>query len=118
MLTASDLAGMQTTLGQSLPGTVVIQRSTQSSDGMGGISDAWAAVGTVSARVSPAGMGLDDLVGGEAVNIAPWVVTVPVGTSVTDRDRITYAGQTFEIEMVDSPRSYATCIRIHCKEVT
>ena len=117
ILTPSDLSAMQSTLGTSLPGTVVIQRSTQSSDGMGGVSDAWANVGTVSARVSPSGVGLDDLVGGEFTNVTPWVVTLPAGTSVTDRDRIAYDGQTFEVVAVDSPRSYATCVRVQCKEV-
>jgi head-tail adaptor len=118
MLTASDLTAMRATLGASLPGTAIIQRSTQASDGMGGVTDAWAAVGTVSARVSPSGMGLDDLVGGEAVNVTPWVVTVPHGTSVTDRDRLAVEGQTFEVVGVDSPRSYATAIRVQCREVT
>jgi head-tail adaptor len=117
MLTASDLTAMRSTLGTSLPGTVVIQRSTQSSDGMGGVSDAWANVGTVSARVSPSGVGLDDLVGGEFTNVTPWVVTLPAGTNVTDRDRIAYDGQTFEVVAIDSPRSYATCVRVQCKEV-
>lgn len=118
MISPADLAGLRTTLGESLPQTVVVSRSTASSDGMGGQDEVWAAAGTVAARISPAGDGMDDLVGGEAVNVAPWVVTLPVGTSITDRDRIIYDGQTFEVVGTDAPRSWATCIRVACREVT
>jgi head-tail adaptor len=117
VLSPAELAGMRSTLTASMPGTVVVMRSTQTSDGMGGVSDAWAAVGTVTARVSPTGAGLDDIVGGEFTNITPWVVTVPHGSSVTDRDRIAYLGQTFEVMRTSTPRSYESCVRLECKEV-
>lgn len=118
MISASELTKMQATLTASMPGTVTISRVTLTSDGMGGMSESWSTVGTAVARVSPTGAGLDDIVGGEVLNQTPWVVTVPVATSVTERDRIIYAGQTFEVIRTNNPRSWDTCIRCECMEVT
>lgn len=118
MLSAQELSGLRSTLSASMPDQVVVSRSTATSDGMGGQSEVWAAAGTVAARISPAGAGLDDLVGGEAVNVAPWVVTVPHGTNITDRDRIEWQGQTFEVIGVNAPRSWSACVRVECREVT
>jgi SPP1 family predicted phage head-tail adaptor len=108
---------MRNAVATTLPGTVIISRSTQGSDGMGGVTDTWANVGTVAARVSPAGAGIEMIAGGEFVAATGWVITVPVGTSVTERDRIIYDGQTYEITRTSTPRSYATCIRLDCNEV-
>jgi head-tail adaptor len=108
---------MRTTIAATLPGTAIISRSTQSSDGMGGVTDTWANVGTVSARVSPNGAGLEDIVGGEFTAATGWIITVPQGTSVTGLDRIIYEGSTYEIIRTSSPRSYDTCTRLFCNEV-
>jgi hypothetical protein len=81
VISATELTAMQADLTASMPSTVNISRVTLTSDGMGGQSEAWATVGTVVARVSPNGAGLDDIAGGEVINQTPWVVTVPVGTS-------------------------------------
>lgn len=118
MISATELTAMQADLTASMPSTVNISRVTLTSDGMGGQSEAWATVGTVVARVSPNGAGLDDIAGGEVINQTPWVVTVPVGTSVSERDRIIFSSQTFEVVRTDTPRSWDTCVRLECMEVT
>lgn len=119
-LSASDLQCIRTTANSFLPGTAVISRASYTTDGMGGSTDVWTNVGTVSARVSPNGNGIEEIIGGGAKmnSIAPWIVTVPVGTSINERDKITYANQTFEVVRTDDTRSYATNIRIYCNEVT
>lgn len=117
MLTTSDIAGMRATLDLSLPGTAIIVRPSGSSDGMGGVTDAWAAAGTVSARLSPSGSGSDQIAGGQVINEAPWTVTVPASTDVRTTDRITISGQTLEVVAITSPRSYETCLRAACVEV-
>ena len=118
MITATEIATMAATLTASLPGTVYLSRSTTTADGMGGVTDAWANVGTVSARVSPSGAGDDSIAGGEVTNASPWVVTLPAGTSVLDTDRIVYLGQTFEVLRSSTPRSYEACVRVECVEVS
>jgi head-tail adaptor len=118
VISAAELTAMRADLTSSMPSTVNISRVTLTSDGMGGQSEAWATVGTVVARVSPNGAGLDDIAGGEVINQTPWVVTVPVGTQVNERDRIIFSGQTFEVVRTDTPRSWDTCVRCECMEVT
>ena len=118
MISAAELTAMRADLTASLPGTVTISRVSLSSDRMGGQSEAWATVGTAVARVSPSGAGTDDIVGAEALSQIPWVVTVPQGTDVTERDRIIYEGQTFEVIRTTAPRSWDTCTRCDCMEVT
>lgn len=117
MLNASDLSCMRLTAGEAMPGTAIISRTSQTSDGLGGVTDAWVAVGTVSARVSTTGMGMDSIVGEGVLNVAPWVATLPVGTDITERDRITYQGATYEVVGTDAPRSYATCVRASLRRV-
>jgi head-tail adaptor len=119
-LTASDLSCVQTAVVSTLPDTVIISRSTQTSDGMGGVNDTWANVGTVAARVSPSSSGsgrTEQIVGGEFLAAIPWVVTMPAGTNVNERDRLIYKTQTFEIHRTDTPRSYPTGVRAFCAEV-
>lgn len=118
MLTASDLTCMRDSVEQTLPGTVTISRATGSSDGMGGQTQAWAAVGTVSARVAPMGSGDEDILGAVLRGRTGWMVTLPEGTDVTERDRVVYAGQTFEVLRTSSPMSYETCVRVQCVEVS
>lgn len=111
------MAGLRATLDQSLPGTAVIQRAAGSADGMGGVTSAWSAAGTVSARLSPSGSGSDELIGGQAVNEAPWTVTLPALTDVRTTDRISISSKTLEVVAVGAPRSYETCVRAACVEV-
>jgi head-tail adaptor len=118
VISAQELTAMRGDLVASMPSTVIISRVTLSSDGMGGQTETWANVGTVAARVSPRGAGLDDIIGGEVINQTPWMVTVPVGTSVTERDRVLYESQTFEVIRTNAPRSFDTCVRLECMEVS
>ena len=119
-LTTADLSCVQAAVVSTLPDTVIISRSTQTSDGMGGVNDTWANVGTVAARVSPssnASSRVEQIVGGEFLAAIPWVVTMPAGTNVNERDRLIYKTQTFEIHRTDTPRSYPTGVRAFCSEV-
>jgi head-tail adaptor len=118
VISAAELTAMRSDLTASMPSQVVIERVTLTSDGMGGQTETWAPVGTVVARVSPRGAGLDDIIGGEVLNQTPWMVTVPVGTSVTERDRVVYEAQTFEVIRTNAPRSFDTCVRLECMEVS
>lgn len=117
MLSAAELTALRATLTSSLPGTVSVSRVTLASDGMGGATETWAAVSTGAGRVSPAISGEDRIVGGENVNEAPWTVTLPAGTNVTVRDRITAGSATYEVVATSGNRSYETCVRCACVEV-
>jgi head-tail adaptor len=117
VLSAAELTSLRSTLTASLPGTVSVTRATLASDGMGGSTETWAAVVGAAARVSPSISGEDRIVGGKDVSEAPWTVTLPQGTNVTVRDRITTPTMTLEVVATSGARSFDTCVRCACVEV-
>lgn len=96
-----------------MPGSVVIERATYASDGMGGYSESWAAIGTVIGRVYPQtqrGQG-EFVTGGQVVSMTQWYATLPVGTNVTARDRLLYASRTWEVTSVNNDEMWQTAVR-------
>lgn len=117
LLSASELAAMRSTQNDTLPGTAVIMRNTPTADGMGGWTDAWAAVGTVDGRLAPAQeSGAEQLIAGRIVGEDAWVITVPQGTDVTERDRVTISARTFEV-VTALAWSWETARRVVATEV-
>lgn len=118
-LDATEIAAMRATVDDSLPDSVVVQRASYTADGLGGSVAAWAVAGTVAARVSPGqAQGEEPFAGGgRPVAEGPWVVTLPAGTDVTERDRIAFGTTTLEVRKVDQPRSWALDVRCECEAV-
>lgn len=110
MLTAGELAAMQAVQNRALPGTVVIERYGLTADGMGGYTEAWTAAGTVTGRIYPAA-GSERVTGGQPVSVAQWQGTFPVGTSLSAKDRVRYAGRTFEVTAVNNGEMWQTAVR-------
>lgn len=108
---------MQDTQEQALPGTVVIERTTQTSDSMGGVWDTWAAVGTAIGRIYPRERrGTGEMVAGaQIVSQTDWYATFPVGTDVTAKDRLLYDGRTWEVEKVNNSEMWQTAVRCELK---
>ena len=101
-----------------LPDTVVIWRYTADSDGMGGQTETWAAAGTVTGRLSPAGRaGAEAIIAERLTASEPWVITVPTGTSVKERDRLGIGTRTFEVEFVNEHAAWETALRCYSYEV-
>ncbi|MDQ5960159.1 MAG: Head-tail adaptor protein [Pseudomonadota bacterium] len=118
MLSASELAAMRATQAEALPGTAVISRNSPTSDGMGGWTDAWVAVGTVDARLAAAQeSGAERLIADRIVGLDAWIITTPQGTDVTERDRVVIDSRTFEVVTV-LPWSWETARRVVATEVT
>lgn len=103
---------------QFLPDTCSVLRATATQSG-DGASESWAAVSTVSCRVSPLASGSNETTGADesirAVN--QWAVWLPAGTDVTVADRIGYGSRTFEIGRVGA-RSFETVRECVCRELT
>jgi Phage head-tail joining protein. len=110
---------MQTVLNTSLPGTAVLQRNTQASDGQGGKTDAWAAYGTVACRISPfvRRMGGEENLGARVEAVRERLITLPASTDITETDRIVTGGQTFEVLAMDGARSYELGRRVHAARI-
>lgn len=113
MLTAADLAYMQDTQEQALPGTVVIERNTLVDDGMGGRIETWAAVGTVIGRIYPmVRRGMAEAVGGAQVQSSTqWFATLPVDTVIYAQDRLFYGDSTWEVLRVNNDEMWKTAVR-------
>jgi hypothetical protein len=113
MLTAADLAYMQDTQEQAMPGTVVIERYTLTPDGMGGQVEAWGAVGTVIGRIYPmVRRGQAETVGGaQVLSQTQWFGTFPVSTELYAQDRLLYGNSTFEVLRVNNDEMYQTAVR-------
>lgn len=118
MLTAAEITAMRDTIDASLPGTAVISRPTFASDGQGGSTATWAAVGTVIARVSPSTrQGVEPISGGGLSREADWIGTVPDGTDITVRDRLVHGGVTYEVIDTDLTRTWDLCVRVDLARV-
>lgn len=118
-LTTGEITAMRATLDASLPGTAIIKRATWTSDGQGGSTSTWAAVGTVDARLSPSQgrQRVEPVAGGGLVAESDWVATLPVGTDITTRDRLTYSDADYEVLAIDSPRSWDVAMRVELVRV-
>lgn len=114
MLSAAELAAMRDIEELVMPSTGVIERYGLTSDGIGGFTEAWAAVGTVSCDLWPVNQREERerfRSGGQIISKSDWFVTVPFDTNITAADRIVVDGRSFEIVFVPSDRSWSTALR-------
>lgn len=113
MLTAADLAYMQDTQEEAMPGTVVIERFALTPDGTGMAYETWTAVGTAIGRIYPRSTrGQGEIVAGaQVLSTVDWYGTLPIGTDVTAKDRLLYQSRTWEVIRVNNDEMWATCIR-------
>lgn len=114
MLTAAELVDLRSTQNSILPDTAIIQRYTLTSDGMGGYDQNWSNVGTVRCRLYPQtlrSMNENPNGGMQMISETRWFVTMPVGTSITAKDRVLIDGRTFEVYQVNNNESFQTAVR-------
>lgn len=117
MLSTADLDALRATLNESLPETAQVQRVTRTSDGLGGYTEAWAAIATVACRVAPSGNTPAEQVVAERIqDRVLWTLTLPAGTDVTPADRIAVGSRTFEVIGVLAPRSFELATRVAAVE--
>lgn len=113
MLTADDLAGMRSTLNDSLPDSGTIYQPSFTNSNLGGTTT-WVAAGTVAVRLSPVLQRIPFEGGqqGALTQTDDWWLTFPHGTDVRATYRVACLGGTFELSGVQGPRSYPLCIRV------
>lgn len=113
LLSAADLAYMQDTQEQAMPGTVVIERVTRTNDGMGGSYESWAAVGTVIGRIYPRSqLGSNEAVSGaQVISEIRWFGTLPMGTEIYPQDRLFYTNRTWEVTKTNNDEMWQTAVR-------
>ena len=112
LLPTSEITWMKTEQDRVQPGTAIVQRMGLTADGMGGYTEAWAAVGTVTARIYPQERSITEPVtGGQVVAITRWWFSAPVGTDVLPADRISASSRSYEVESTNNDESYQTAFR-------
>lgn len=121
MLTAAELTRMRADANRLLPDTATIYRRTVTEDSSGGEASDWSTrIGEVKCRLSAtsAKTRAKDAVRGERIEAAEgWIVSLPVGTDVTETDRLTINDTTYEVVSALDNRSYAVNIRLIVKRV-
>lgn len=117
MLGTAELAAMRTVEESAMSSTAIIQRYTLTSDGMGGYSEAWAAVGTVACDLWQINQtsSRERVTGGQPTQMAGWYITVPYDTTITAKDRIAISGRTFEVTFVPNNASWLTAMRVEAR---
>lgn len=113
LLTDADLAYMQATQMEAMPGTVIIQRYSAIDNGMGGAWEGWNAVGTVIGRIYPksVSLGREAATGAQMTSLTQWYATLPTGTDVTAKDRLLYGSRTWEVTSVNNSEMWQTAVR-------
>lgn len=118
-ISAQELAAIQADAAATLDKPCVINRKTTTKDKYGSQSTVWN-------KISPNGLmaGLTQPTAGQLQNyayaiasLATWQVHLPVGTDVQHQDRIVVDGQTLEVQVVLTPRSYAALLTVLASEL-
>lgn len=99
-----------------LPDTATIQRSAAASDGAGGQTLTWNAVGTASCRLAEPRGALRDVANRLDAQGA-WAITFPAATDVRVADRVVVNSKTYQVNFVTAPRSWETHRSALCVEV-
>lgn len=95
-----------------------IQRKSTASDGMGGTTDTWNNLSTPNCRVTPmSGRNAEGIAETRLELVDQWVILLPAGQDVTERDRIVALGQTYEVVAVRAPQSIEFIRMVECKLV-
>ena len=114
-LTASELSDMRRHLNATLPDTCAIYYVTRTSDGMGGVTEAWTARGTaIACRLSPARVGSQSGITQETVMEGQvWNLSVAHNQTVALDDKVTVSSDTYRVTQVNTNESELGMTRVY-----
>ncbi len=118
MLTAADLTFLQTTsmLTQTTPCQIL--RKSSVSDGMGGLTDTWVTLASVTCRIAPVLSRNQEVVDELRIEIlSRWFIALPAGQDIDVKDRIVAGGITYEVMSFDAPVTFELERIVTCEEV-
>lgn len=97
-LSTTQLTMMRATVAGTFSGTAIIQRKGWTSDGAGGSTADYAAVGTVSCQTTPRQAApTNEVIAAQLAGRAPYLIIVPYDTDIRDGDQIQADGRMFEV---------------------
>lgn len=114
MLTAAELTAMREVEECAMSSTGIVKRYSLTPDGMGGFTQAWAAIGTVPCdvwQINQRGEREKTANGAQPISKADWFITLPYNTDLLAKDRIEINDRTFEITFVPNDSSWLTALR-------
>jgi head-tail adaptor len=107
------MALMTATVTSTLPDSIQVQRKGRVADGAGGYTETWTTLSTVVARVDPMQERVAESLYAERVSSHKrWMIVMPLGTDVVEKDRLVFKGQTIQVDRVLSKASIEVCIMV------
>lgn len=117
-MSACELQQIADAINASLDQIANILRATISSDGAGGTIQDWQVVHTVPCRLAPefhTGIWHETL--GRETHDQPWLFTLPLGTDITEHDRLQVGTLILVIQQLTTFRSDAVDVRGMAREL-
>lgn len=114
MLSQIEIDNMQDLIETTFPNTGVIKRYTNTNDGFGGFTQSESTVVTVNCAFY-INSTKDVIVADGQQNQSTFTILFPVGTDITNKDRVSIGSRVFEVIQVQS-RSYELVIRVEVVE--
>ncbi len=113
----SEIAQQRTDAANTFNDSCVITRLAETSDGQGGMVQAWTPVGTADCRIV-ANTGLSKQVGAQFERVGAFTLTVAPGTNLLENDKVTLAGNetVYRVQFVDDVRAWQTAVRAQVDE--
>ena len=118
IISASELAQIQSDVAlAACDKDCVIQRATTSNDGYGSQTETYSPVATVKAGMTQPSGGMLQNYAYAIQDLAAWQVKFAVGTDVRERDHLVIDGQTLEVHVILTPRSYMGLLTVIAAEL-
>lgn len=113
LISSDDLNYMRDYAESWMPDTCQIENFVRVSDGAGGFTESWLAVGTVACRIDPAAQSseMDFKISGRDTLKSLYVITLPYDCGLTDEHRIVFSGNVYQVLKLDSAHSGKVVIR-------
>ena len=117
LLQNNDLTYVRNEAIKSLPDTVDIQRKTLVGDGQGGYSETWSsAYQNIAARLIASGGGESNAAGRQDLQ-AGFTLTLAHDQSVEQTDRILHTSGTYEVQTIDTGKSWSITTRCQIRRL-
>ncbi len=121
MVSAAQLTQMRADVTSSLTDTATIQTRSLSNDGAGNAVESYSGSTTIACRLRFASGGKPSYPkqrsGDQSQPQQLWIVTLPYNASVSETDRLTINGETYEVVTANEERSIELCKRVLCKRM-
>lgn len=112
LISSDDLSYMRDYAESWMPDTCQIEDFARVSDGAGGFTESWSAVGTVACRIDPTQTTEQDVkISGKDTLRSVYLISLPYDCGLTDEHRIVCGGDIYQVLQMDNAHSGKISIR-------